>query len=326
LRAYLIRRILLLIPTLILVTFLVFLALRLIPGDVIDLMVREAIRFTPSERAMLEQRLGLDVPVVVAYARWLGIIPQPGGGFAGILQGNLGNSLWSGVPVHQEILGRVPITIELGILALLTSTIIALPIGIYSAIRQDTFGDYIGRGFATLLIALPNFWAGLMVILIGSLWLGMSPGLTVTPFMEDPIGNLKQFIVPAFVLGMAATGSNMRLTRSMMLEVLRQDYIRTAWAKGLKERVIISRHAIKNALIPVITLYGIYVRTMLGGTVIIEIVFNLPGTGRLLVDSVNLRDYTMVPGVILFFAIVMVGVNLIVDICYGYLDPRIRYN
>ena len=323
-RAFIIRRLLLIIPTVFLVTIIIFFIVRLIPGDIIDLMVAESPYVTQIDRAIIEQALGLDMPIHIQYGRWIGAVRDADGNFNGLFQGSLGNTLWGNTPVLDAIVERMPVTLELGILGMLTSLIISLPIGIYSAIRQDTTGDYAGRSFATLLIALPNFWVGLMILLVASLWLGMSPELEPISFIEHPMGNLGQFIVPAFILGMASTGSNMRMTRSMMLEVLRQDYIRTAWAKGLRERVVVIRHALKNALIPIVTLTGIQVRIMIGGAVIIETVFGLPGLGRLLVDAIFWRDYTMVPGIILFFAGLMVFVNLIVDLTYGYLNPRIR--
>jgi len=324
-RAYIIRRLLLVIPTMFLVTILVFFLIRLIPGDIIDQMSWEKMVWTLESRAAIEQALGLDVPVLEQYGRWIGVIPGADGSFSGILQGSLGNSLWLQTPVVDLIVDRLPVTIELGILAILTMLIISIPIGIYSAIRQDTRGDYIGRSFATLLIALPNFWVGIMIILIASLWLGTSPELRPIPFTEHPIENLRQFIIPALILGMAAMGSIMRMTRSMMLEVLRLDYIRTAWAKGLKERVVIMRHALKNALIPVISLIGLQLRLVVGGAIIIEAVFNLPGMGRLLVQATYDRDYTIVSGVIFCFAFFMILVNLMVDLTYGYIDPRVRY-
>ncbi len=315
----------LLIPTVLLVTILVFLIIRLIPGDIIDLMIAERAFCTAEDRAIIEHALGLDVPIHVQYARWAGVIRDADGNFNGLLQGSLGNSLWKQTPVIDEIAHRAPVTIELGILAMLILLIVSLPIGIYSAIRQNSPGDYVGRSFATVLIALPNFWVGVMIVLLGSLFLGLSPELKTIPFIKDPIGNVGQFIVPAFVLAMAGTGSAMRMTRSMMLEVLRQDYIRTAWAKGLGERVVVIRHTLKNALIPVVTQMGLHLRATMGSAIIIEAVFNLPGLGNLLVEATLGRDYTIVSGVIFFFAAFMVVVNMAVDLTYGYLDPRIHF-
>jgi len=325
-RTYIIKRLLLVIPTMLLVSIVVFFLMRLIPGDIIDQMVDERLAFTEVERGAIERAMGLDVPVVQQYGRWLGVVPNKDGNFSGILQGDLGMSLWSPTtPVARQIFDRLPVTLELGLLALLMQVIIAMPIGVYSAIRQDTVTDYLGRSFATLLIALPSFWVGLMIILAASLWLGMSPQLRAISFFEDPIGNLGQFIVPAFVLSMAGVGTVMRMTRAMMLEVLRQDYIRTAWAKGLRERVVVTKHALKNALIPVVTHLGLRVRVIVGGSVIIESVFSLPGIGRLLVEATWERDYTIISGVTFFLAFILLIINLLVDLAYGYLDPRVHY-
>jgi len=324
-RAYIIRRLLLVIPTLFLVSVLVFLMIRLIPGDIVVLMLRSRGHPSLTDRAALEQELGFDVPVLKQYGRWVGVVRDRDGSFSGVLQGDLGDSLWKHTPVVDEIVDRVPVSLELGILAMLLLLIISLPIGIYSAIRQDSRGDYAGRNLATVLIALPNFWVGLMIILLGSLWFGLSPPLRLISFTEDPIGNLGQFIIPAFIMGMAETGMTVRMIRSMMLEVLRQDYIRTAWSKGLRERVVTMRHALKNALIPVITLIGMQIPYMLGGAVIVETIFNLPGLGRLLVEATLERDYTVVSGVVFSFAVLLILTNIAVDLTYAYLDPRIRY-
>ncbi len=326
-RTYIIKRLLLVIPTMILASLIIFCGMRLIPGSAIDLMVREAGigSYGKVDRASIEQALGLDQPVYVQYGRWVGVVRDADGNFSGILQGSLGNSLWEGTPVLDEIVDRLPTSIELGLLGILIMVIGSVPMGIYSAIRQDSISDYAVRVWATALIALPGFWVALMAILVGSLWFGSSPPLFYIPFIEDPIGNLRQFAVPAFLLGMHGAGTNMRMVRSMMLEVLRQDYIRTAWAKGLRERVVIARHAVKNALIPVLTIVGAWVPMLVGGTVIIEIIFSMPGMGRLLLDAVSRRDYTVVSGIVFMYAIILVIANLAVDLTYGYLDPRIRY-
>ena len=233
--------------------------------------------------------------------------------------------MWRGTSVGEEIATRWPVTLELGFMALIIAQIIALPIGIFSALRQDTWGDYITRSFAILAISIPGFWLATLVIVFPSLWWGYMPPILLTSFLDDPTGHLQMFIIPAVVLGMAMSGMTMRMTRTMMLEVLRQDYIRTAWAKGLRERVVIIRHSLKNAIIPVITILGWQVPVLIGGTVIIEQIFNLPGMGRLFLDSIFLRDYTVVSGVAFLIAAGMVVINLIVDLTYAYLDPRIHY-
>ena len=325
-RAYIIRRLLLIIPTLFLVSLIVFFMVRLIPGGIVDLIAAQYTGFGGNvDKDAIARELGLDVPIHVQYGRWMGFTPQADGSFGGILQGDLGDSLWRGTPVIDDIIPRWPVTLELALLAVVIAQIIALPIGVYSALRQDSWGDYIGRSFAILCIAVPGFWLGTLIIVFPSIWWGYMPPIKLIPFTGDPIGNLKMFIIPAVVLGMAMAGVTMRMTRTMMLEVLRQDYIRTAWAKGLRERVVVVGHALKNALIPVVTILGINLGVVIGGTVIIEQIFCLPGMGRLLFESVGLRDYTVVSGVVLCFGVAMVLVNLLVDITYAYLDPRIHY-
>lgn len=314
---YIIRRLLLLVPTLWIASLIVFFSIRLIPGDIIDVMASQMHYFTDATRADIERQLGLDVPIHVQYLRWLKDL---------IFHGDLGNSLWLKTPVMHEILIKLPVTFELGLLGLLISMVIGLPIGIFSALRQDTFGDYVSRSIAILFISVPGFWIGTLVVVFPSIWWGYLPSITLIPFFEDPIGNLKMFIVPATVLGMAMGGITMRMTRTTMLEVLRQDYVRTAWAKGLRERTVVIRHALKNALIPVISLMGLLIGVMIGGSVVIEQIFSLPGLGRLTLNSIAERDYTVVSGVLIFFGTAMILVNLLIDLSYAFLDPRIRYD
>ena len=235
----------------------------------------------------------------------------------GILRhGTLGDSLLGAYTVEEKIVGRLPVTIELGLLAILIGLVIALPVGIYSAIRQDTLADYAGRSIAILGLATPNFWLATMVMLYPALWWGWSPSMELIPFTEDPLGNLGMFLIPSLILGTAMTAATMRMTRTMMLEVLRQDFIRTAWSKGLKERVVIIRHTIKNALIPVVSLIGLQLPILVGGAVIMENIFNLPGLGQVMVDALNNRDYPVVSGVNLFFATGVVLLNLLIDLIY----------
>ena len=317
-KVYLIRRLLLFIPTWVLLTILVFLSVRFIPGDAIDTMVGLTYmgRADSVDRAALEKLLGLDRPVHVQYGRWIG----------GILRhGTLGDSLLGAYTVEEKIMGRLPVTIELGLLAILIGLLIALPVGIYSAIRQDTLADYAGRSIAILGLATPNFWLATMVMLYPALWWGWSPPMEMIRFSEDPLGNLGMFLIPSLILGTAMAAATMRMTRTMMLEVLRQDYIRTAWSKGLKERVVIIRHTIKNALIPVVSLIGLQLPILVGGAVIMENIFNLPGLGQVMVDALNNRDYPVVSGVNLFFATGVVLLNLLIDLIYPSLDPRVRY-
>ena len=334
-RAYLIRRLLLIIPTLLILSILVFLSVRFIAGDVIDAMAARMVGGDLGsggliDREALEHMLGLDVPVYVQYGRWIGVLPTPDfvtkeSHFNGLLQGTLGESLVSSFTVEEKIIGRLPVTIQLGVMAIVIGLVIALPVGIYSAIRQDTAADYLGRSFAILGLATPNFWLALMVVLYPAIWWGWSPSMELIPLAEDPLGNLGMFLIPSLILGTASAAATMRMTRTMMLEVLRQDYIRTAWAKGLRERVVVLRHAVKNALIPIVTMVGLQLPILIGGSVIMENIFNLPGLGRLMVVALEVRDYPVVSGVNLFFATAVVLFNLLIDLLYSYLDPRVRY-
>ena len=333
-RAYMIRRFLLLIPTLFILSTLVFLSVRFLPADVIDVI---AIRMQTAgyqgeiDRESLERLLGLDVPVYVQYGRWIGVLPTHDwltkeSHFKGLLQGTLGESLIGKWSVEDRMIGRLPVTIELGLLSIIIGLVIALPVGIYSAIRQDTAADYAGRTAAVIGMATPNFWLGIMVMIYPAIWWGWSPPMEYIPFTEDPLGNLGVLIIPSLILGTAMSAATMRLTRTMMLEVVRQDYIRTAWSKGLNERVVITRHAIKNALIPIVTLIGGMLPVMVGGSVIIENIFNLPGIGRIFLIALNDRDYPVVTGVNLILSMVVMLSILVVDMIYPYLDPRIRYS
>ena len=316
-KTYIIRRLFLTIPTLFILSILVFLSVRFIPGDVIDVLMVQQYGESVVDRELLERRLGLDVPAYVQYGRWIG----------GIFRiGTLGTSLLGRYAVEAKIVATLPVTIELGVMAIVIGLLIALPVGVYSAIRQDTAADYLGRSIAIIGLATPNFWLALLVMIYPALWWGWAPSMRMIPFTVDPVRNLGMFIIPAAIVGTAMAASTMRMTRTMMLEVLRQDYIRTAWAKGLKERVVIIRHALKNALIPVITLVGLQLPILVGGAVIVETIFSLPGLGRLFVDALNSRDYPVIQGINLFFATAVVGINLMIDLAYAFLDPRVRYD
>ena len=328
-RAYLIRRSLLIIPTLFILTIIVFLAVRFIPGDAIDVMMMSTEQ-SGVDREAVERMLGLDVPVYVQYGRWIGVLPTPDrvtgeSPFKGLLQGTFGESLTGGWSIEERIIGRLPVTIELGVMAIVIGLVIALPVGIYSAIRQDTATDYVGRTVAVIGLATPNFWLGIMVMLYPAIWWGWSPSVELIPFREDPLGNLVMFLIPALILGTGISAATMRMTRTMMLEVLRQDYIRTARSKGLKERVVVLRHAIKNALIPVVTLIGMQLPLLIGGSVILEEIFVLPGIGRIFVAALDGRDYPVVSAINLLLATVVLLSTLLIDMLYPYLDPRIRY-
>ena len=323
----------LIIPTLFILTILVFLSVRFIPGDTIDAMLGKMEFLSANvDRAALEHMMGLDVPVYVQYGRWIGVVPTPDWitgetRFKGLLQGSLGQSLIGNQgAVREKIIGRLAVTIELGVIAIVIGLLIALPVGIYSAIRQDTAADYAGRSIAIIGLATPNFWLGIMVVLYPALWWAWAPPMEWVPFIEDPLGNLGVSILPSLILGTALAVATMRMTRTMMLEVLRQDFIRTAWAKGLRERVVVMRHAVKNALIPVVTLIGLQLPILVGGSVIMENIFGLPGLGRLMLVALEDRDYPVVSGVNLFFGTAVVLFNLLIDLLYSYLDPRVRYD
>jgi peptide/nickel transport system permease protein len=311
---YLIRRLLLLVPTLLGVTVVVFVLVRLVPGDAVTLQLQDA-KATPADEAALRAQLGLDRPLVVQYFDWLG----------NLLHGDLGHSFRSHQPITSELANRIPITFELGILALVIGAIIATIIGIIAAVRQDTWIDYVGRSSAIGLIAIPGFWLGTLVVTLPSVWWHWTPPLQYTEFTADPLKNLSIMILPALILGLGLSGGLMRLIRTQMLEVLRQDFIRTATAKGLTENAMIMRHALKNAFIPALTVLGLQVALVVSGTVVLENIFVLPGMGRYLLQAVQNRDYPAIQGLNLLFAAVIILTNLGVDLMYGWLDPRVRY-
>ncbi|HEX9896996.1 MAG TPA: ABC transporter permease [Dehalococcoidales bacterium] len=316
-RAYIMRRALLLIPTIFLVTLIVFFSVRFVPGSVVDIMVGQlsAASGENVSRADVEKMMGLDKPVYIQYFNWLGHA----------VRGDLGESLWQKRAIFPDIISKIPISLELGIMAIITGLLISLPIGVYSAIRQDTVGDYVGRSFAILCISLPSFWLATMVVVFPATWWGWSPEVVYIPITQNLGANLIQFSIPAVILGMVASGTSMRMTRTMMLEVLRQDYIRTAWSKGLRERVVVIRHGMRNALIPVVTIIGMQIPALIGGSVIMEQIFSLPGMGRFMLEALNVRDYPIISGINLAMATVILVINLAVDLTYSMLDPRIRY-
>lgn len=311
------RRLASLAPTLFFASIIVFMSVRLIPGDVIDLMLSDnGMTADPTARAKLLAALGLDRPMWAQYVSWSTDI---------VLRGDFGTSLWTGTPVTQTLLERMPVTLELGLLSLLVSLTVAIPIGIYAAIRQDTAIDYVTRSLSILLLAIPSFWLGTLAMVLPSIWWGWTPEIRYVPFFTDPLHNLSQMLLPAIILGTSLAAITMRMTRTMMLEVLRQDYIRTAWAKGLSEQRIVIRHALRNALIPVVTLIGLQAPILIGGAVILEQIFVIPGIGLLLLDAVSTRDYPIVTGVFLIVGLLVMLINLLIDLSYGWLDPKVRY-
>jgi peptide/nickel transport system permease protein len=311
---YLVRRLLLVIPTLIGISVIVFALVRLLPGDAVAMLQQDYAYASDTDE--LRGRLGLDRPAPVQYFEWLG----------NIVHGNLGTSLRTNQPVTTEIFNRLPVTAELGVMAIAIGLVIAIPVGVISAIRQDTRTDYLARGTAIAMLAIPGFWLGTLVITMPSIWWQWAPPLRYTRLWDDPGRNLGQMILPAIILGIALSGTVMRLTRAQMLEVLRQDYVRTAVAKGLDELAVVTRHAIRNAFIPVLTLLGLEVAIIVGGAVVIENVFAIPGMGRYLLEGIQYRDYPVIQAVNLVFATVIVLANLVVDLLYGWFDPRVRYS
>ncbi|HNM77392.1 MAG TPA: ABC transporter permease [Tepidiformaceae bacterium] len=312
---YILRRILLALPTVLIVMFMTFMMLRIVPGSLVDTMMADRPYATAEDRAKLEQQLGLDEPIPQQFAKYVW----------NVAHGDLGVSPWTTTPVTDELKRRLPVTAEFGVMAILIGLCVSLPVGIISAIRQDTISDYVARSFSILALSVPYFFSATILIVFGPKW-GWTPPLIYKSWTDGPLPHLYYFLAPATLLGLALAGGVMRLTRTMMLEVLRQDYIRTAWAKGLRERSVIYRHAMKNALIPVITIVGLQVGTAVSGTIILETIFNMPGVGRFFVGAILQRDYPSVQGVVLVLASVIVVVNLIVDLSYAWLDPRIRYS
>ena len=314
--AYILRRFLLAFLTVAVISFAVFAAIRVVPGKAVDLLLQNTGRPTPEQRAALEDELGLDEPMLTQYGDWVG----------GLVQGDLGKSLYSDAPVGPDIKRYLPVTLELGLMSMLMSTVMGVTIGVISAFKQDSIVDYITRSVAIGMLSVPGYWLATIIIAYGAVYFAWTPPLIYVPFTEDPIANLKQFWLPALLMSFATAGTLMRLTRTAMLEVLRQDYVRTARAKGLRERIVVQRHALRNAMIPVITMVGIYLGYTLSSTVIFEQIFALPGIGRYLLQSIHARDYPVVQALAILVALVVTLVNLSVDIAYGYLDPRIRYN
>ena len=313
LRRYLAKRLLVAIPSLLIATLIVFSLPRLLPGDAVELMLAEKAYAKDVEE--LRAKLGLDRALSVQYVEWLGRVAR----------GDLGESLWTRRPVLEEIGHRLPVTLELALAALGIAVLLAIPVGVIAAARQDSLVDFLVRSAAILGLSVPGFWLATLVIVLPAIWWGWRPLTGFTELSRDPLQHLLQLFIPAAILGVASAGALMRLTRGMLLEVLRQDYVRTAWAKGLAERAIIMKHGLRNAVIPVITLLGTQLPQIIGGTVIIEQIFGLPGMSRFLFDAINQRDYPVIQGVNLVVVSTVVLVNLTVDAIYAVLDPRIRY-
>lgn len=311
---YFIRRVLLIIPTLFLVSVMVFSMVRLIPGDVVSMMLEQYQYAKDVEE--LKQKLGLNKPIYQQYLEWL----------VKLAQGDLGVSLWTNRSAVEELKTRFPVTLELSLISIFFSVLIALPVGILAAIRQDSWMDYLSRSFTIGALSIPSFWLATLYLVIPSILFKIAPPIgSFMTFSANPWGHISQFLFPAFAMGLAQSGVIMRMTRAMMLEVLRQDYVRTAWAKGLSEKVIVLRHSLKNALIPIVDVIGIQMPFYFGGTIIMEYIFGLPGMGSFAFEAISKRDYPMIQAITLFIAVLIVITNLIVDLSYGYLDPRVKY-
>ena len=313
-KRYVLHRLALAVPTLVLVSVIVFSIMRLMPGDVVIRMV-EGHAYAPTVAA-LRSELGLDRPAYVQYFEWVGGI---------LLRGDFGSSYWTRQPIWDEFISRFPVTLGLAALTILSSVVIGVVVGIVSASRQDSAADYIGRIVAILALSIPYFGLAVLVVVLPSIYWKWTPVYTYVPFTTDPLQNLKILIVPALVFGVTRAGPIMRIMRSALLDILRQDYIRTAWSKGLPERAVVLRHALKNAMIPVVSLIGLQMPLYIGGSVIIEAIFRLPGVGLFFFDALMRMDYPVVQSVNLIVATMVVGLNLAIDLSYAFLDPRIRY-
>ena len=315
-RQYAIKRIGLFIPTVLLVTIIVFVVMRLIPGDpALAILSADDAVYTQQELAQLRAELGTDRPVAIQYFEWIG----------GILRGDFGTSYWWGGPVMERLGQRIPVTIELAFLGILLAVVCAVPLGVLSAIKPDSPIDYASRVFTLVGISIPTFFSGILLTLVLIRAFGWLPPLGYEDIWEEPWTNIKQLVLPALALGFYDMAFIARVTRSSMMEILREDYMRTARAKGLREVIVLSRHGLKNAVLPVLTISGWQFGRLFGGTVIIEKIFLIPGVGQLLIDSIYQRDFPTIQAVIVIVALSIVVVNLLVDLLYGWLDPRIRY-
>ncbi len=313
-QVYVARRLMNMIPVLVGLSLIVFLLIRVIPGDATDAILEESP--TAVRKDELRAQLGLDRPLPVQYGLWV----------RGIATGDFGTSFWTNRPVRDSIVRTLPVTVELAVLASLVAALVALPIGVLGALKQDTMWDYIGRSIGIAALSVPNLFLGTLVIVLPAIYFGWVPPVTYRPIWEEPLRNLEQFWLPSLVIGASTSAALMRMMRSTLLEVLRQDYIRTARAKGLHEATVVRRHAVKNCLIPVITMYGGLVAGLLTGTVITETIFNLPGLGNLTIDAISQRDYPQIQANVLLFGVIYVIANLLVDVSYAFLNPRIRFD
>jgi len=313
---YLIRRLVFMVPTLIVMSMFTFGLLRLMPGDFITAQMAEARGANQEQIAKWRVELGLDKPAYIQYFRWMG----------GILTGDWGQSYWQNEPVLKVIRRTLPTSLELGSISIIIGIMISVPVGVLSAVKQNTWMDYLGRSISILGISIPNFFLATLVIIYGARWFGWFPPQTAQKLFENPWGHAQQFLPAAFILGAALSAQNMRLIRTTMLETIRADYVRTARAKGLKESAVIFKHAFRNALIPVVTLLGFQITITIGGSVVVERALSVSGMGRAFIDAVPQRDFPLVQGILLLLVSVTLVINLLVDLSYSWLDPRIRYS
>lgn len=311
---YILRRLLMLIPTLVGMSILIFLMLRLLPGDIVDIIAGADSQTDSAARAKLRENMGLNDPIPVQYAKWLG----------DILQGDPGTSLRSGKPVSEILSRALPVTLELALLAVVIATLLAVPLGVISAVRRDTGFDFASRVGGLIGLSLPSFWIATLFLLFTSKVFSWTPSIRYKSLFDDPIGNLQQMALPAFAIAIQLMAIIMRMTRATMLEVLGQDFVRTARAKGLRNNIVVYRHALRNALIPVITVIGFQLGALMGSSAIVEVIFGLNGMGNTLLQAIFNRDYPLVQAATLYLAIVFVVINLTVDVLYAYLDPRIK--
>lgn len=312
---YIVRRLALFIPTMLIVAALAFGILRIVPGDAVDLILEESPHTTPAEKDALRDEMGLNDPLPVQFGKWL----------VGLMRGDLGTSFWTGRPVTEDISSRLPASAEIAILAVIVSLVIAIPLGVMCAQRRGTTLDHLGRVTSVLAVSVPNFVLATLVITYSSKWFGWIPPIGFVNFTDDPLKNLQQCMIPALVLGASMAGTISRMTRSTVLDVLTHDYIRTARAKGLGNRVVTMRHVLRNATNPIITVSGTQFGHLLGGTLIVEVVFAVPGLGRLAYDGILQRDYPLTQGVVLLAAATFLTVNLVIDLSYRVFDPRVKF-
>jgi len=317
-RKYLAQRLLIAIPTIFGVTLLIFIAMRVLPGDPLSAIAGEGggtYVLSPEQLQAARKSLGLDRPYVVQYLDWVG----------DILRGDLGKSFWRGEPIRELIFRRAPITGQIALMAVVLSWVIGLPVGLVGALWRNSWTDYTFRFVVTLFMAIPSFWVGLMIVLSLVLTLTWRPPLTIVYFWDDPVRNLQMTAGPALALGVALAAMMARITRSSVLEVLSEDYVRTARAKGLRERIVVWRHALVNAMLPIMTVTGTALGALLGGSVAVERAFGVPGLGLALVFAVAERDWMLIQNLVLLYGVIFVLINLVVDVSYGWFDPRIRY-